>query len=548
MKRVILKSTFIVVLLLGLANIADYIYASTSTNAATSNLSMQATILPSMTVVIDDTNPTLNITPSSTGTFDSTSVNVSAYSNGSIGYNLTMTPSDTDLTGISTGSTIPTLTSGSYTSANFPAGYWGVSVDSGNYVPAAVTSLATVNASNANVATNTHAVNLAANLDLTTAMDSYSTTLTFAATATVQAYPITFNFNNNITSLAIKDANNVTKATITTSGGSANLDFASTYTIVPTYANNAGLSVIRLNSGEGYLNNTNSTYTVGSGSATIELVPIAYMQDFTTLTSSEKTIVLNNMVLNQQYQLKDNRDQKDYYVAKLADGNVWMTQNLDHDIVTTAGYYTYANTDIGHGATPNTNATWTAERATYATSNTNWYDVDDDNSDPESYDPGDLCWNGTIRNNWDGTIANSTVSCGNDKHYHIGNYYNWTAAVAMNDSSSFTTDLTDVDQSICPAGWRLPTYSGNKSYDNLVTTLNLTSGTSGNIQNAPVYFVYGGFWYGVLDLLASGSYYWSSVVNGDSRAYDFYFDVSAGLVPSIANSRNGGFSVRCVAR
>ena len=203
MKRVILKSTFIVVLLLGLANIADYIYASTSTNAATSNLSMQATILPSMTVVIDDTNPTLNITPSSTGTFDSTSINVSAYSNGSIGYNLTMTPSDTDLTGISTGSTIPTLTSGSYTSANFPAGYWGVSVDSGNYVPAAVTSLATVNASNANVATNTHAVNLAANLDLTTAMDSYSTTLTFAATATVQAYPITFNFNNNITSLAI---------------------------------------------------------------------------------------------------------------------------------------------------------------------------------------------------------------------------------------------------------------------------------------------------------------------------------------------------------
>ena len=118
MKRVILKSTFIVVLLLGLANIADYIYASTSTNAATSNLSMQATILPSMTVVIDDTNPTLNITPSSTGTFDSTSVNVSAYSNGSIGYNLTMTPSNTDLTGISTGSTIPTLTSGSYTSAN----------------------------------------------------------------------------------------------------------------------------------------------------------------------------------------------------------------------------------------------------------------------------------------------------------------------------------------------------------------------------------------------------------------------------------------------
>ena len=545
MKRVILKSTFIVVLLLGLANIADYIYASTSTNATTSNLSMQATILPSMTVVIDDTNPTLNITPSSTGTFDSTSVNVSAYSNGSIGYNLTMTPSNTDLTGISTGSTIPTLTSGSYTSANFPAGYWGVSVDSGNYVPAAVTSLATVNASNANVATNTHAVNLAANLDLTTAMDSYSTTLTFAATATVQAYPITFNFNNNITSLAIKDANNVTKATITTSGGSANLDFANTYTIVPTYAVNDGFLVSWLSSGTGYYNNNNLTYTVGSGSATIELAPIAYMQDFTTLTSSEKTIVLNSMTLNQQYQLKDNRDQKEYYVAKLADGNVWMTQNLDHDIVTTAGFYTYANTDIGHGATPNTSATWAAQTATYATNNTTWSNTI---INPESYDPGDLCWNGTIRNNWDGTIANSTVSCGNDKHYHIGNYYNWTAAVAMNDSSSYTTDLQDIDQSICPAGWRLPTYSGDKSYANLVTTLSLTSGTSGNVQSAPAYFVYGGFWYGALDLLASGSYYWSSVVNGDGHAYDFYFDVSGLVDPSITNTRNGGFSVRCVAR
>ena len=537
MKRVILKSTFIVVLLLGLANIADYIYASTSTNAATSNLSMQATILPSMTVVIDDTNPTLNITPSSTGTFDSTSVNVSAYSNGSIGYNLTMTPSDTDLTGISTGSTIPTLTSGSYTSANFPAGYWGVSVDSGNYVPAAVTSLATVNASNANVATNTHAVNLAANLDLTTAMDSYSTTLTFAATATVQAYPITFNFNSDITSLAIKDANNVTKATITTSGGSANLDFASTYTIVPTYANNAGLSVIRLNSGEGYLNNANSTYTVGSGSATIEFAPIAYMQDFTTLTSSEKTIVLNSMPLNQQYQLTDNRDNKVYNVSKLADGNVWMNQNLDHDIVTTANFYTPQNTDIP--------ATWTAQTATHATNDTTWGYLQDA---PESYDPGDLCWNGTIAPSINGTLSTYTEACGSDKHYHIGNYYNWTATVAMNDSSSYTTDEQDVDQSICPAGWRLPTYSGNKSYDNLVTTLNLTSGTSGNIQNAPVYFVYGGAWFASSSLLASGSYYWSSVVNGDNHAYDFYFDVSGFVDPSIANTRDNGFSVRCVAR
>ncbi len=541
MKRVILKSCSVVLLLLGLANIADYIYASAATNATTSNLSMQATILPSMTVVIDDTNPTLNITPSSTGTFDSTSINVYAYSNGSIGYNLTMTPSDTDLTGISTGSTIPTLTSGSYTSANFPTGYWGVAVDSGNYVPAAVTNLATVNANNANVATNTHAVNLAANLDLTTAMDSYSTTLTFAATATVQTYPITFNFYSNITSLAIKDANNVTKATITTSGSSVNLDFASTYTIVPTYAINDGFTVGWLSPSTGYYNNNNLTYTVGSGSTTVNLASLVYMQDLNTLSASSLAGIKSAMESGKQYQLKDNRDQKPYYVARLADGNIWMTQNLDHDIVTTQDFYTYNNTDIGHGSTPNTQATWTAPTATYVSSNTTWNGL---NYEPESYDPGDVCWNGAYGYL---DIATGTTACGNDRHMHIGNYYNWTAAVAMDNSSSYTTEQ-DVNQSICPAGWRLPTLNGDKSYDYLARALSLTSGASGNVQKAPVYFVYSGDWHGSTDSIGRGGNYWISVVNVTRGAYEYYFGRTGYNYAMDYDYRHLGDSVRCVAR
>ena len=62
------------------------------------------------------------------------------------------------------------------------------------------------------------------------------------------------------------------------------------------------------------------------------------MQDFASLTSSEKTAVLASMTASAQYTLKDSRDQKDYTVAKLADGNVWMTQNLDHDIVAETTY------------------------------------------------------------------------------------------------------------------------------------------------------------------------------------------------------------------
>ena len=277
-----------------------------------------------------------------------------------------------------------------------------------------------------------------------------------------------------------------------------------------------------------------------------DISDLEYMQDFATLTSSEKADVLSSMTTGQQYQLMDNRDNKSYYISKLADGNVWMTQNLDHDIVTTADFYTYANTDIGHGSTPNTSATWTASNATYATNDDSW---EESFYEPESYDPGNICWNGTIASDWSGTLSTYAEACGNDKHYHIGNYYNWTAAVATNDSSSYTTDQQDVDQSICPAGWRLPTYSGNKSYNNLVTQLSLTSRTSGNAHNTPVYFVYGGSWYGESSSVGGMGGYWSSIAGGNDYAYELFISYAGDMDPqNLATRGNGAISVRCVAR
>ena len=238
----------------------------------------------------------------------------------------------------------------------------------------------------------------------------------------------------------------------------------------------------------------------------------------------------------------DVRDGKKYTVTKLSDGNIWMTQNLDHDIGDIAGgTYTSADTDIS--------ANWTPSTATYATGNTTW---NHSNTAPESYDPGDLCWNGTIRSDWNGTISTDITTCGNDKHYHIGNYYNWTAAVAMNGSSSYTTQNTDANQSICPAGWRLPiggtSNTGSKSFQYLVNQLSLTSGTSGNIQNSPVYFVYGGYWSGSSYDVGGGGLYWSSVVGDGSLAYLLYFNRNGYLRPQTSDGRDLGFSVRCVAR
>ena len=53
-------------------------------------------------------------------------------------------------------------------------------------------------------------------------------------------------------------------------------------------------------------------------------------------------------------------------------------------------------------------------------------------------------------------------------HESIGNYYNWTAAIASNDSSSLTSDASgnisnNPQNSICPKGWRLPTTSNQSN-------------------------------------------------------------------------------------
>ena len=262
---------------------------------------------------------------------------------------------------------------------------------------------------------------------------------------------------------------------------------------------------------------------------------LTYMQDFATLSFAERDAVLYSMNVNQQYELKDNRDNKTYTIAKLADGNVWMTQNLDHDIVIEANYYTPANTDIS--------SAWTPSRATYATGSSIWNTY---YYSPESYDPGDLCWNGTLAPDYSGLLNDYTEVCGNNKHFHLGNYYNWSAAAAMNDSTSYVGSQ-DVGQSICPAGWRLPTKSGNKSYDNLQTKLDLTSGVSGNVQSGPTYFVYGGSWQGRSSQFGGYGSFWSASDSGEYSAMGYNFGRD-GQMSGNSLYRSGGLSVRCVAR
>ena len=289
---------------------------------------------------------------------------------------------------------------------------------------------------------------------------------------------------------------------------------------------------------------------------------ITYMQDFYGLSHIDKDSIIVSMEPLIEYQLIDERDNKTYSVAKLpwfsypsSDGSngyqVLMTQNLDHDIVTTPDYYTSDNTNLSreYGATEV--KTWTSDLATYPTGNTTWYASRDDGSEyPESYDPGDLCWDGTFdTDSTTATLENHTVPCEQSgNHYHIGNYYSWTAAVAANDYHTVLGQNNWAFQSICPASWKLP--SGNMVVDYIGEALSLTGGGSnGNVQKSPVYFTYSGDWVG-----SSREFGKSGTFPTDYRTLDnlmvksYGFGVSSSTFYQGRFYGNTGHPIRCILK
>lgn len=228
--------------------------------------------------------------------------------------------------------------------------------------------------------------------------------------------------------------------------------------------------------------------------------PVSYMQDFTASQC-------NSMSRGEQIQLMDSRDGKMYWVAKLPDGNCWMTQNLDLDLSTSKAL-TSADTNIPKNWTPRTSTTTT---------------ISGYNSDTgKSYNPGDKYYEGSY-----------SASDPTTMHYHVGNYYQWSAATAGYTGTSQST------QSICPKGWTLPSQSQFQALIN--------SGlSSSNFMNAPYYLLRGG-WLEDSSLYRarSAGYDWSSTPDGYSDAYRLYFN--SGFVGTSSDSRYIGFSVRCVA-
>ena len=136
-----------------------------------------------------------------------------------------------------------------------------------------------------------------------------------------------------------------------------------------------------------------------------------------------------------------------------------------------------------------------------------------------------------------------------------GNWYSWYAAVAGSSLSSFSgVNATD---SICPKGWQLPTYSGDKSFNNLFVNGDLSYGMSNSgstrdygLLSAPLSYVRSGnyAWNSTgLNYRGSYGYYWSLRSHNTtcSNLLSFY---SSRLSPQSYSYRGYGYAVRCVSQ
>ncbi len=254
------------------------------------------------------------------------------------------------------------------------------------------------------------------------------------------------------------------------------------------------------------------------------------MQDMT------HDICSNVDIEESELQLIDVRDNKIYWVAKLKDGNCWMTQNLDLDLDSTKTY-THWDTDLGW-STLDENATWQPTNSSRTpTDSPQWVNS---SIHPISYNPGNLYWNGELNPSTSGNLSNMASASGNS-HYYIGNYYNWTAAVASNDTSDITSG--SMLNSICPSSWKMPSTT---NFQSLIQKENLTSGPNGNIQLAPVYFVYSGL---INSYVGNYGYVWANSAINTAQSYHLRFTYTAEtLHPNNWGNRHSSYIVRCLTR
>lgn len=230
---------------------------------------------------------------------------------------------------------------------------------------------------------------------------------------------------------------------------------------------------------------------------------ITYMQEM-------NETVIASMETDHSYQLVDGRDKKIYWVTKLRDGRVWMTQNLDYDL----------------------------EAKTDGTELAEWGEATND-ANKLYKDGGNLIYD----TDTDSYIDGSTVAFNSEKrHYQVGSFYNIDAS----DIDGSTAVYADAS-GLCPFSWTVPDSASSKRlyseglWNNLASLYG--SSLASSLYLAPMGYINDA---GVLSGVGSGAYYLSNVRTSSSARNVVAINGSYSTSISSLSDVSGGF-IRCVA-
>ncbi|MBQ1373478.1 hypothetical protein IIY66_01585, partial [Candidatus Saccharibacteria bacterium] len=268
-----------------------------------------------------------------------------------------------------------------------------------------------------------------------------------------------------------------------------------------------------------------------------------------TATTYDNTTGTLNVGKNTITALTDNRDGNIYTVARLADGNCWMTENLRLDNEATISTANTNNPLVADNNVAIKNNDGNTSAHLSPTSNS-WCT----NSDSACYDQSYLNTNNSLLPATSPSFSQDFTNGSHNSSFDsnvvsYSNYYNWYSATAGN--GTYDKSSGEVAGDICPAGWRLPVGGNNNtsgSFYYLHQQMGAASGATGsnNWRSFPNNFVYSGNWYGSSAYYrGSYGYYWSSTAYSTYYAYGLYFG-SSSVYPANNGNKYGGYSVRCV--
>jgi uncharacterized protein (TIGR02145 family) len=352
-------------------------------------------------------------------------------------------------------------------------------------------------------------------------------------------------------------------------------------------------------------NGTNITtlYAVWIPAETNGNSPI-YIQDWNgcpSLTSARFDATTGAITAGSIIALTDKRDNEVYAIAKLADDNCWMIENLrlghDGTVGQNRNDSTITNQSLsqGYGGTTGVYGNFVGlaepDNSTRFDNSTASNSIYKSSANPpiDTYDPltNTLEDIGTTdgpakrfpryRNeNTDSMVdgitytqsytnASAPTESGTNYRtssnlYSLGHYYTWAAAIANTNYYDTASDSEAAGTSICPSGWHLPSSgNANKEFGKLAKSYGGTGG--GQIKEAsydlldrfrtfPNNIVYSGnvFTDSVINR-GTAAFYWSQSANNSSFAY--MLDLSQvssypQIQPSDRADKSMGFSVRCL--